>query len=239
VKWSFTPDEFAHIWRETDLDVYPYPVQIIETPRTANEAAVLRRSIEKRLPLKADPELSTALRIVADPEIRIAAIGGSEGDDAKRIRILGSIESTRAVLVVQQPGITAAFGSVVRVSLFHTRYLAERVVGQLPTTARGNEPRRSAPMPDVRNNKVVITSDPKVKSVPGQIRRLLSAPRTAEGHFRIETKLHDDYPSDPKHLTWVDIAKDGRYLIHTDGELKIAPVSTESVAAYLQKLIAR
>ncbi|WP_319942804.1 ESX secretion-associated protein EspG [Nocardia aurantia] len=232
MSWSFTPDEFAHVWRETDLDRHPFPLRILESARTESEAAALRREIETRLPLRADPDLSACLRILAQPRTRVVAIGGRH-EPGTEIRALGAAVYDHAVLAVQQPGFSPDYGGRVDVSIGHTGKLGARIASLLPDTPPGHEPARSATADTVVDDEAVHTAGPPVR----RIRKLLLQPHTAEGHLRIETHLDQDPPAAPVHYTWIDVADDGRYLIRADGQVHITPASPQQIAAHLQKRI--
>ncbi|WP_280257106.1 ESX secretion-associated protein EspG [Nocardia wallacei] len=234
MSWSFTPDEFAHIWRETDLDRHPFPLRILETPRTEDEAAALRRTLEARLPLRADPDLSACLRILARPQTRVVALGGGHAPGSE-IRVLGAAVYDHAVLAVQEPGGSPGFGGNVRISIGHSAKLGARVAALLPETPPGREPARSAPAAAVRDEETVAATQPPVP----RIRRLLLRPHTAEGHIRIEAALDRDNPPTPVYYTWIDVADDGRYLIRAGAEVHVVPASAQQLATHLQKRIAR
>ncbi|MBF6172165.1 ESX secretion-associated protein EspG [Nocardia blacklockiae] len=234
MSWTFTPDEFAHIWRETDLDRHPFPLRILESPRTEDEAATLRRALEARLPLRADPDLSACLRILAQPHTRIVAIGGGHAPDSE-IRVLGAVVYDHAVLAVQDPGGFPGYGGVVRLSIGHSAKLGARIAGLLPQAPPGREPARSARAAAVRDEETVVATQPPVP----RIRRLLLRPHTAEGHIRIEAALDRDNPPAPIYYTWIDVADDGRYLIRAGEEVHVVPTSTQQLATHLQKRIAR
>ncbi|MFG1792411.1 ESX secretion-associated protein EspG [Nocardia sp. NPDC049149] len=232
MSWTFTPDEFAHIWRETDLDRHPYPLRILETPRTEDEAERLRATMDARLPLRADPDLSACLHILAAPHTRIVAIGGAHRPGSE-IRLLGGAIYDRAVLVVQEAGATPDFGGRVRLSIGHSGKLGARIAALLPHTPPGREPARSAPTAAVRDEETVVAERP----VAPRIRKLLLKPHSAEGHIRIEPRLDGDTPAPPIHYTWFDVQGDGRYLIRAGAEVHITPASAEQIAAQLQKRI--
>ncbi|WP_040775818.1 ESX secretion-associated protein EspG [Nocardia pneumoniae] len=230
--WTFTPDEFAHIWRETDLDRHPYPLRILETPRTEDEAEKLRSAIAERLPLGSNPDLSACLRILAEPHTRIVAIGGAHRPGSE-LRLLAAAIYDRAVLAVQEPGSSPDFGGRVRVSIGHSSKLGQRIAALLPKTPPGKEPPRVASGDAVRDQETV----PARRSAAPRIRKLLLEPHTAEGHIRIEPRLDRPAPPPPTHYTWIDVRNDGRYLIKAGDEVRITPASSEQIAAQLQKRI--
>ncbi|WP_040789525.1 ESX secretion-associated protein EspG [Nocardia paucivorans] len=232
MNWTFTPDEFAHIWRETDLDRIPYPLRILETPRTDRDAEVLRAELDRRLPLGGDPDLSACLRILAAPHTRMVAIGETAGPSGE-IRALACTVYDRAVLAVQEPGRTPDFGGSVRVSIGHSSRLGTRFTALLPAAPPGRQPSRTASATAVRDEETVVPTDPAAP----RIRRLLRARHTARGHIRIETRLDRPIPPPPLHYTWLDVADDGRYLLRTDENVHMAPASAEQIANLLQKRI--
>ena len=234
VSWSFTPDEFAHIWREADLDRYPFPLRILETSRTEAEAAALRRTLHARPDLDRDPDLSACLRILADPHTRVVVIGAHHELDHE-IRVVGAAVYDRAVLAVQDPGTSPGFGGSVHLSIGRSAKLGARIAGQLPDATAGRAPARSAPAEAVRDDETVVATHPAAP----RIRRLLLEPHTSEGHIRIEPRRDRETPPPPVHYTWIDVTGDGRYLIRADDEVHIAPAAAAQVAAQIQKRIPR
>ncbi|MEU7632295.1 ESX secretion-associated protein EspG [Nocardia sp. NPDC049220] len=232
MEWTFTPDEFAHIWRETDLDRHPYPLRILETPRTETEAEKLRIALAERIPLGSDPDLSACLRILARPHTRIVAIGGAH-QPGTELRLLAATIYNRAVLAVQEPGPMPDFGDRVRISIGHSAKLGTRIAALLPKIPPGKHPARAASADAVRDEEAVPARQPAAP----RIRKLLLEPHTAEGHIRIESRLDRPTPPTPTHYTWIDVRDDGRYLIKAGVEVHIAPASPEQIAAQLQKRI--
>ncbi|MFI9505045.1 ESX secretion-associated protein EspG [Nocardia sp. NPDC052566] len=230
--WTFTPDEFAHVWRETELDRHPYPLRVLETPRTEDEAAALRSRLTERLPLCGDPDLSACLRIMARPHTRIVGIGGTH-QPGSEIRLLACAIFGHGVLAVQEPGRSHDYGGRIRISIGRSSGLGARIAALLPSTPAGREPARTATSEAVRDGEVVVAAQPAAP----RIRRLLLKPHTAEGHLRIEARLDAPTPLPPVHYTWIDVQGDGRYLIKADSTVHIVPASAEQIAAQLQKRI--
>ncbi|MGW4366801.1 ESX secretion-associated protein EspG [Nocardia takedensis] len=229
--WTFTPDEFAHVWRETEVDRHPYPLRVLETPRTEDAADRLRARLAERLPRGGDPDLTACLRILAEPHTRIVAIGGAHTPGSE-IRLLACTVFDRAVLAVQEPGTRPDFGGAVRISIGHSGKLGARIAGLLPKAPAGRYPARTAESAAVRDEETVA---PRPGAAP--IRRLLLKPHTAEGHIRIEPRLDRAEQTPPIHYTWIDVAGDGRYLIKAGEMVHVVPASLEQIAGQLQKRI--
>lgn len=233
MSWSFTPDEFAHIWRETDLDRHPFPIRILESPGTQAHAEALQRELRERMAPGSDPDLSACLRILARPHTRVVAIGGGHTPGSE-IRALGAAVYDHAVLAVQDSGPSPDFGGTVHISIGHSTKLGARIAALLPDTPPGREP-RTASAEAVRDEETVVAADPLVP----RIRRLLLKPHTAEGHIRIEPRLDRENPPAPVYYTWIDVAGDGRYLIRAGEQVHLAPASVQQIGTHLQKRIPR
>ncbi|RJO69856.1 ESX secretion-associated protein EspG [Nocardia panacis] len=232
MSWTFTPDEFAHVWRETDTDRHPYPIRVLETPRTDTEAEKLRAHLSQRLPLGADPDLSACLRILSAPHTRIIAVGGGHRPGSE-LRLLACAIFDHAVLAVQEPGRSPDYGGQVRISIGHAGKLGARIAAALPNTPAGREPARAARAGDVRDEETMAPAQRGAQL----IRRLLLKPHTAEGHIRVESRLDQSAPPPPVHYTWIDVKGDGRYLIRAGAEVHIVPAAAEQIAQQLQKRI--
>ncbi|WP_028479615.1 ESX secretion-associated protein EspG [Nocardia sp. CNY236] len=234
MNWTFTPDEFVHVWRETDVDRPPYPLRILETPGTEHDAETLTAALAERLPHGGDPDLSACLRILAEPHTRIVVIGSTDRPGGE-LRLLAGTIYDRAVLAVQEPGPTPEFGDRIRISIGHSTKLGRRIVALLPKSPPGKEPARAAAGYAVRDEEAA----PTAQSAAARIRRLLLKPHAAQGHIRIEPRLDRAVPPAPVHYTWIDVHNDGRYLIRADDEVRITPASAEQIAGHLQKRIPR
>ncbi|MEU4414545.1 ESX secretion-associated protein EspG [Nocardia salmonicida] len=227
--WTFTADEFAHVWRESGQDRMPFPLRVLESPRTENDADRLRAGLRDRLP-GGDPDLAACLRIIAEPHVRVVLVGGAHTPGSE-IRLLACAVYDHAVLVVQDPSTRPDYGGSVRVSIGHTAGIGARVAACLPDTPPGREPAREAATDAVRDEEAVLATHPAVP----RIQRLLRKPHTAEGHIRIETGLDRPAPSPPVHYSWIDVANDGRYLLRAGETVHVVPASTGQLAAQLQR----
>lgn len=76
-RWVLTPDEFAWVWTETGSDFHPDPISIAESLTTEDVYHLLTREISARYPRGGVPELGRALRVLANPELRIIGTGYS------------------------------------------------------------------------------------------------------------------------------------------------------------------
>lgn len=229
--WTFTPDEFAHVWRETGSDRLPYPVRVLESPRTEDAAMKLRAELDARLPPGADPDLTACLRILHDPHTRIVVIGGGQRPGAE-IRVLACAVFDRAVLAVQEPGRRPEYGGSVRLSIGHSGRIGARIAQLLPQARPGRLPARAAAADAVQDEETL-----SIPPAARLIRKLLLQPHTAEGHIRIEARLDRPAPPAAVHYTWIDVEGDGRYLLKSGDTVHVVPAGTEQLGAQLQKRV--
>lgn len=237
--WRFDPDSFAHVWRETGVEAHPYPVRLLETPATREQARTLRDQLAQRLPPGSDADLSAALNILAAPRARVIVIGNGPAPGSE-IRMLGCVVRQRAVLVVQEPGPTSDYGGVVHVSMGHAARLGHRLAARLPPVRAGREPWRAAMTTALRDvNPGTEPEDWDLDSEVGQILTLLHRPRAGEGHVRVEPRTDRHYPQEPTDFTWIDVVDDGRYLVKPGVVLHIGPGPAETIATQIQRLLPR
>ncbi|CAM4377085.1 ESX secretion-associated protein EspG [Nocardia ninae] len=236
--WDFTPDEFAWVWAETGLDEYPDPISIIESATNQDDYARLIGEISARYPHYADADLTGPLRVLANPDLRIICTGRSLTSH-KRVRSVGGAVGDLGVVLFQKSGSTADFGGNIKLVVTQRRNLGKHLAATMPTAppgaagqmigytrrVRGQEPSTSYRHPDDGQ-----------QSIEERIRTLLRAPRTAEGHLKIERYLHDRRHHHPAaYLSWIDIRNGhpaaGRYLIDVNAnDTTVTPASADTIA---------
>ncbi|WP_432278382.1 ESX secretion-associated protein EspG, partial [Nocardia carnea] len=136
-RWVLTPDEFAWVWAETGSDVHPDPISIIESPTTEDEYHLLTREISVRYPRGGTPELIGALRILAEPELRIIGTGYSHRFPEKRLRVVAAAVGESGAVAVQRSGPTAEAGGDIQVLATTRAMLARHVAAAEPPPTPG------------------------------------------------------------------------------------------------------
>lgn len=232
--WRLEPDEFIHLWTETETDDYPEPLRLRSSFHTVDESAVGMREISARYPLRGNADLSLALRILAKPAVRITMYGGPI-DGSHAVRILGCRIQNTAVLAVQEPGPEPDCGGAVRIWLGEWSAMAGRMMQALPPTPPGRMPQLVASRTDVENEPLVLSvmSRGSERTPAQRIRSLVAAPREAQGVIQIERALLQDRCSPPTHFSWTDVTDDGRYLISVGYDVKIQSATPAVIAQLL------
>ena len=226
MRWVFTPDEYAHVWRETGLDRYPAPLLVVETAQTADAARVNRAAAEARYPSRADPELSVALRITATPGTRVQIL-------ASAVRIAGCVVNRSAAVTVQRP-------DRFEVSLVGSGALASALVDAIAPNGPGREPARATSYANLSGDAApAVLIDAAAAPVAGPMRTLLAAPRSGSGHIGVQRFLDHDVPQRPRHAGWIDVAGDGRYLVRRGADIEIVPASPAVLRAELDRMLGR
>ncbi|MGV9611359.1 ESX secretion-associated protein EspG [Nocardia xishanensis] len=241
--WTFTPDEFAWVWAETELDEYPDPISIIESPTTAAEYTQLTQEISTRYPRGGDPDLIGPLRVLAHPDLRIICKGRSHHHPHRRVRALGAAVADLGVVLFQKFGTTADFGSDITLVVTQRHHLAKHIAATLPRTRAGAAGTMIGYTPRVRGEQPPTSWKPAAngeRAVEERIRSLLRLPRNAEGHLLIQHHPQRGRPHPPTYRSWIDIhdrhPAAGRYLIAVDdNETVVTPASADVVARELHR----
>ncbi|MRH92050.1 hypothetical protein GFY24_32215 [Nocardia sp. SYP-A9097] len=211
MSWHLTPDEFIHLWRETRRDRYPFPLRLRSRTRWQEDHAELTTDLARRH--CADPDLSAALRVTADPAITLA-LTGIRG---KPLRLHATIVDSVAITLFQHPGPTPDTGANITIESGTPTLIPKIITGILGDLPAGHTPSRS----ESRTATDISTQ-----------------PCTGHGHIEIRRNLQTRTPPTPEFLSWFDIPDDGRYLYRTTANtLAVRPCSTADLAAAIGTLI--
>lgn len=238
-RWVLTPDEFAWVWTETGNDVHPDPISIVESPTTEDEYHLVTREISVRYPRGGSPALTEALRVLADPELRVIGTGYSHRYPEKRLRVVAAAIGESGAVAVQRSGPTEETGGDIQVLTTTRSMLARHVAASMPPNTAGPAEKMVGYTPRIRGDEPPTTyfrDSAGRPPIEERIRAFLRAPRTAEGHFTIANCVPRG--AQPTYLSWVDIREDrpaaGRYLITVDeNQARVTSASSEDVERYL------
>ncbi|MGQ4600417.1 ESX secretion-associated protein EspG [Nocardia sp. R6R-6] len=75
MNWTLTPDQFALAWSRTDGDRIPYPLAVRLSARDTGERAAQLPALERWCDEVLDADLEAALRVLAQPDLRIEVFG--------------------------------------------------------------------------------------------------------------------------------------------------------------------
>ncbi|RDI64354.1 ESX secretion-associated protein EspG [Nocardia pseudobrasiliensis] len=222
MKWEFTPDEFMHVWKETDKDRYPFPLSLYSSTEWQSEADRLAEQLRHRLPPGRDADLSAVLRVASNPAVSLCVTGTRK----RPIRAYGAIDTTVGVTLVQRPGPTAEVGGNVVIEVGSPAIVPKVFVAVIGNVAAGRHPAMVESFDRIRLDLESWTGSKE--SVTDRMRRLLKSPRAAVGHLEVQQAVNTTRPHPPQYLSWIDLENDGRYLyFQQHNDLHIEPCSTE------------
>ncbi|MET9028306.1 ESX secretion-associated protein EspG [Nocardia sp. NPDC004168] len=261
VNWTLTPDQFALAWSRTDGDRIPYPLAVRLSARDTAERTAQLPALDRWCAQVLDADLEAALRILAQPDLRVEVFGQRDAaseppsrenggprppaidtgrqSEARPIRILGAAAGNIAVVAAQRPGATPDRGGDVRLFAGSSKTLCPRIVSMLPENNPGMLPRLTAPLSQVgEDSRNLVTVPVAGPSIPSRIRKLLRQPREGIGQMVVSARRGVGEPRPFGVLCWIDVVADGRYAVRTGTDVDIVAVTAERLAAQLRPLVA-
>ncbi|WP_228782948.1 ESX secretion-associated protein EspG [Nocardia abscessus] len=264
VNWTLTPDQFALAWSRTDGDRIPYPLAVRLSARDTGERAAQRPALDRWCDQVLDADLEAALRVLAQPDLRIevfgqrdtapapaprgdggprpsasvTAVGQDPQPTARPVRVLGAAAGNIAVVAAQRPGATPDRGGDVRLFAGSSKSLCARVVSMLPENTPGTLARMTAPLAQVaEDSRALVTVPVAGPSTPARIRRLLRQPREGIGQIVVSARRGAGELHPFGVLCWIDVVADGRYAVRTGTDVDVDAVTAERFAAHLRPLV--
>ncbi|UAK34937.1 ESX secretion-associated protein EspG [Nocardia asteroides] len=258
MNWTLTPDQFALAWSRTDGDRIPYPLAVRLSARDTGERAAQLPALDRWCDQVLDADLEAALRVLAQPDLRIEVFGqrdaapdpaprgngrplvlpAAQSEVARPIRILGAAAGNIAVVAAQRSGATIDRGGDVRLFAGSSKSLCARIVSMLPENSPGALPRLTAPLAQVgEDSRNLVTVPVAGPSTPARIRKLLKQPREGIGQMVVSARRGEGELRPFGVLCWIDVIADGRYAIRTGTDVDVVAVTAESLAAHLRPLV--
>ncbi|MGF6886337.1 hypothetical protein ABIA39_000304 [Nocardia sp. GAS34] len=233
-QWSFTSDEFTHVWEvETGHDRRPYPLDLAPRGTTVTESEQAALGLADRFPFNGAPELTSTLRFLARTDVTTVSLFGD--------RFLDGHPQPDPILAL---GVTfgdwgaaaiATSEKVTVVSCKARNTIRHLVTAMGPVPAGGlermREPRQAVLFPPA--DQWQETAEIRRAT---QLRQALRRPIDARGYITV-TVLPDEVMSPPPvHRTWMDFTGDGRYLLAVGHELTLAPAGPDLLIHHLSGL---
>lgn len=236
--WRLTQPEFAAVWHLFGRDRPPFPFQFRSTDRTIDEAVVSRASAAARMRQVLDENLYAAFATLADPSVRIGALGLDRLNTAyeSAVRIHAAVRGGRAVVVAES---TRPDGFVLDVALVSSGDAACRVVELLPAAARGRRP--ALHLPDREPDAGRLLRDSRYRSGGEVAAEFFDRPRDSTGEIAVTPGGAVDARSDTETegFGWTDFTGDGRYLVRRADHIEAVPAGTRDVEQRILHLVDR
>ncbi|MCU1648378.1 MAG: secretion-associated protein EspG [Nocardia sp.] len=223
--WIVAPEELADRWTTVDSHSYPYPLSV-QTRRPADRTSARRF---------AHPEFDVALGVLVEPELRIT-VEGEHPDSPHTVRMLGCVGNGAGALAVQTCNAASDHAGAVHIWFGDSTQLAGRIAYALPLVHGGREQPCTVPAAELRRGCAPVEAALGAGDID-LARRLLCATRIAEGHLCIESGPAAAESAPCMLMAWIDVAGDGRYLMHSDQDVRIIPGSPAAVSRELDRAI--
>ncbi|MFJ1460054.1 ESX secretion-associated protein EspG [Nocardia sp. N2S4-5] len=231
MKWEFTPDEFMHVWAETDIDRYPFPLKLRSSVQWQSEYAKLKEELRQRLPHGHDPDLSAVLRVASNPAVSLLVTGKRK----RPVRAYGAIDTTVGVTLVQRPGPTDDVGGNVMIEVGSPAIVPKVFAAVLGDVPPGKHPPMVESFDRIRTDLESWTGTKE--TITDRIRRLLGSPRAGTGHVEVRCGLQDSRPFPPQYLSWVDVEGDGRYVYRQQhNDFHVEPCSQQAILREITRM---
>ncbi|GGP73159.1 ESX secretion-associated protein EspG [Saccharothrix coeruleofusca] len=229
--------EFDVLWEDLRAGAVPYPFGIAQHGLTLDERARIRADVHAGLERRGlvrrggpEPELANALRLLAEPEVRITVMGMPDAATEELLRALVAARGGDAVLAVQR-------GDVVRLEPLRDVSLAAAAVSVLPRQRPG--PGRPVTVPASALGPRAPREGfarPVRGSADDDVRALLAmlaGPITGTGHFSVTVEGRP--PAAP--VSWIDTPR-GRYAGTGREWLTVAPADHDGLARRISQALA-
>ncbi|MDG3010418.1 hypothetical protein G4X40_09695 [Rhodococcus sp. D2-41] len=231
MSWVLSSAQFASLWESvTTLDRLPYPVthRDTEPDLTAYERA---QTELRHWCAGVDPQLRAALDTVQHPSVRVQVYA----EAATPIRLLGAARAGVATLIEQAAGPDREFGGEVRVFTGPAHAIAGSIMQALPANRPGRTTALTAHHDEVRRPDRGAVLQTVESSAATRLRQLLLRARVCTGFVTVESAGS----SATTHLTWLDVAQDGRYLLRGDDVLHAQPCDPQQLFGALEEAVGR
>lgn len=236
--WRLTQPEFAAVWHLFGRDRPPFPFQFRSTDRTVGEAVASRASAAARMRQILDEDLYAAFATLADPSVRIEALGLDRLNTVyeSAVRIHAAVRGGRAVVVTES---TRPDGFVLDVALVPAGAAACRVVESLPAATRGRRP--ALHLPDREPDTGRLLRDSRYRSGREVAAEFFDRPRDSTGEIAVTPGRAIDArnTSGAEGFAWADFTGDGRYLVRRADHIEAVPAGTHDVEQRILHLVDR
>jgi hypothetical protein len=233
-QWSFTNDEFTHVWAlETGNDRRPYPIDLAPRGTAVTESEHTALQLEERFGFNADPELTSTLRLIARSDVTTISMFGDRFVSGQKQPdpglALGAMSGEWGAAVL-------ATSDKVTVVSCTARAVPQHLVAAMGSAPEGRlekmrEPRQAVLFPDTRQWQE--TDDSRRAA---RLRQALRRPIDARGYITVTVLPAEPVSPPPVHRTWLDFTGDGRYLLAVGHDLTLAPASEDLLTHHLTQL---
>ncbi|WP_241665854.1 ESX secretion-associated protein EspG [Prescottella subtropica] len=234
-RWRFTAAEFHTLWTRLGRDRLPYPLRYTPTGFFEDDLDDQSRAAVAAVLPRVTEDLHRRLTVLAEPDIRIEVAGYTDldGHDEEPVRMHAGIRGGVGVLAVQTGDGDVHLSGVVAAAI------PAEIASSLPRFAAGTRPALRFRRDEFDSGDGRLLTS--VGSVGGRdaARVLLTRRRAGVGEITVFAgAAYDSRPTtDGASLHWVDVAGDGRYLLHGDPDVTVEPVTEARTTDRIARLV--
>ncbi|NLG56603.1 MAG: hypothetical protein GX542_13320 [Rhodococcus sp.] len=231
---ELVPEHFLALWRRASGDYPPHPLQVTPQLDDRDDLARTINELERVFDEQKYEYFRLAARVLAEPEVYIEVFG--EVLD-QQVRVCAAQLGQYAAIAAE---VVSGDGPRILLGVGGLSQFPERVIGSLPANAGGS--RVFAPVSDdpssgdeVPRN---VLRDPWAAPEPASLQKAYERGRIGEGNITVYRGPRVGRKHLLGRLSWVDLNRDGRYLVTTRSRGEVRPGGPEVLARELGTLVA-
>ncbi|WP_245402274.1 ESX secretion-associated protein EspG [Nocardia albiluteola] len=241
-EWRWETDDFAALWLGDARDRLPSPMGYTSRFPTLDEVHYHRQAVHSRYDRDERDQIELAFQTLTTAELRIEIEGQSTtlgNGTPKEYRILGGRTAYHAVMLTQtaDPDARDTVEGPIRCRMFRPEQLPARLAAVVPSFPAGQGRPDTFHLQDLRGRP----AESYARNTPrDRYDRMYRQPMDGGGTAALLTGSLFHHPA-PWHLTrWVDIARDGRYLVQQTREhLTVRPATPNDLTTCFATWIER
>jgi len=243
-EWSWDPEDFAVLWLGDARDRLPRPLGYTSRFPSQDEVHYHRQAVHARYSVDEREQIELAFHTLTTADLRIEIMGTSQtlGKGAPReYRIVGARNAYHAIMFTQtaDPGVgeTDSVDGAVRCRLFRPEQLPGRLASILPSFPAGQGKPDTFHLQDLQGRP----ADSYARNTPrDRYDRMTKQPVDGGGGGGLFTGSPSLNPDPWYAAQWVDIARDGRYLMQRTREhLTVRPATPNDLTTCFTTWIER
>ncbi|GEM29747.1 hypothetical protein NN3_07540 [Nocardia neocaledoniensis NBRC 108232] len=237
-EWTWDPDDFAALWLNDGRDRFPRPLHFTSRFRYREDFDAHARGVRARYTGEESSAIELALNTLAAATIRVEVFAETGPSGSHVHRIVGARDLHNAVIAAQT--VIDGVDGPIWVRRGRPENLGKGIASRIPPCAPGR--RRAEEFftrdlePDYNNHFTDVAHNTPIE----RYNRVVAHPRSGSGSAAIRTGDINTRTDPERYIEWLDMADDGRYIVHRTRErLTIESGDTAALATIVTGWIDR
>lgn len=249
LSWRFDVDELGVLRQLLQIGQWPFPLGVRPVAAMRDEQRARDRAASDRLTAggvvrsgRVDVDLENTLLALLRPEIGLDALGYAGERSGSIVRVLAGSRGPAGAVAVQLPGPDDQVGGDLVVRAVPPPELATALVSVLPAFPPGRQPAVQVALDDLRSPwSASVTRS--VRPSPAELARerltaMTEGPLDGTGQLSVSVERPGGPPLRRCTLRWLDRTGDGRYVVVSDGDVRVRPADPAVLAQELGAAVA-